>query len=124
MGTANIGTAQVIVSDTTTKENRNKGMGLIGAAFGLGFVFGPAVGALLGQISPTAPFLGAGILSLLNLILAFFILPETKHEDSQPSERNILPFSNSKNAIHIPNLQSIFMITLFYTIGFGLWNNQ
>ena len=120
MGTANIGTAQAIISDSTTKENRSKGMGLIGAAFGLGFVFGPAVGALLGQISPTAPFFGAGILSLLNLLLAFFILPETKNEASQPSKREILPIQQFKDSSQLPNVQSIFMITLFYTVGFGL----
>ena len=100
MGTANIGTAQAIISDSTTKENRSKGMGLIGAAFGLGFVFGPAVGALLGQIGPTAPFFGAGILSVLNLVLAFFILPETKNEDSQPSKREILPIQQFKASSH------------------------
>jgi MFS transporter, DHA1 family, tetracycline resistance protein len=120
MGTANIGTAQAIISDCTTKENRSKGMGLIGAAFGLGFVFGPAVGSILSQISPSAPFFGAGILSLLNLILAFFILPETKNEKSLPSKREIIPIQQFKASSQYPNVQSIFLITLFYTIGFGL----
>ena len=120
MGTANIGTAQAIISDITTKENRNKGMGLIGAAFGLGFVFGPGIGALLSQISPSAPFFGAGVLSMLNLLLAFFILPETKNEESQPSERSIFPIQQFKNAIHVPNLHAIFMLTFLYTVGFGL----
>ena len=120
MGTANIGTAQAIISDITTKENRNRGMGLIGAAFGLGFVFGPGIGALLSQISPSTPFFGAGVLSVVNLILAFFILPETKHEDSQPSERSIFPIEQFKNAIKVPNLYAIFMLTFLYTVGFGL----
>ena len=85
----------------------------------MGFVFGPAVGALLGQIGPTAPFFGAGILSILNLVLALFILPETKNEESQPSKREFYQYSNSEHHLK-PNVQSIFMITLLYTIGFGL----
>ena len=54
-GNANIGTAQAIIADVTTAENRSTGMALIGVAFGLGFLFGPAVGGYLGGISPSCP---------------------------------------------------------------------
>ena len=54
-GNANLGAAQAIIADSTTGADRAKGMGLIGAAFGLGFIFGPAVGGILGQISPRTP---------------------------------------------------------------------
>jgi MFS family permease len=77
---ANISTAQAYVADVTTPENRTRGMGMIGAAFGLGFVFGPAIGGALsggGQHPSLAvPLLAAG-LSMLNLLLAFFLLPES-----------------------------------------------
>src|SRR5882762_850525 len=53
----NISTAQAYIADVTTKENRAKGMGLIGAAFGLGFVFGPAIGGILSRWGVNVPFM-------------------------------------------------------------------
>jgi DHA1 family tetracycline resistance protein-like MFS transporter len=78
---ANISTAQAYVADVTTPEERTKGMGMIGAAIGLGFVLGPAIGAAVGgthtgQPSAAVPFLAAGLAGL-NLVLAFFLLPES-----------------------------------------------
>ena len=73
----NISTAQAYIADVTTKENRAKGMGLIGAAFGLGFVFGPAIGGILSRWGINVPFLFAGGLAFANAILLYFTLPET-----------------------------------------------
>jgi len=73
----NISTAQAYIADVTTKENRAKGMGLIGAAFGLGFVFGPAIGGILSRWGINVPFLFAGALAFANAILLYFALPET-----------------------------------------------
>jgi len=81
-GNANLGTAQAIISDSTTGEDRAKGMGLIGAAFGLGFIFGPAIGAFLSQISPRTPLYFAGVLSAFNFVLTYLILPETRKKGS------------------------------------------
>ena len=74
----NISTAQAYIADVTTEENRAKGMGLIGAAFGLGFIFGPAIGGILSKWDLNVgslhvpgiavPFLFAGLLSLANAI--------------------------------------------------------
>ncbi len=77
----NISTAQAYIADVTTKENRAKGMGLIGAAFGLGFVFGPAIGGILSRWGITVPFLFAGGLAFANAILLYFALPETVTKD-------------------------------------------
>jgi MFS transporter, DHA1 family, tetracycline resistance protein len=57
--------------------DRARGMGMIGAAFGLGFIFGPAIGGLLAQFGPAAPFLGAAALAAANGVLAIFRLPES-----------------------------------------------
>jgi MFS transporter, DHA1 family, tetracycline resistance protein len=79
---ATIPTAQAYIADVTTPENRARGMGLIGAAFGLGFMFGPALGGFLSGISLQAPAFFAATLALLNAGLGFFLLPE-----SLPAER-------------------------------------
>ncbi len=73
----NISTAQAYIADATSKENRAKGMGLFGAMFGLGFIFGPAIGGILSDYGIGTPFLFAAVLSAVNAILVYFILPET-----------------------------------------------
>ena len=73
----NITVAQAYISDITTESNRAKGLGLIGAAFGLGFIIGPAVGGLLSKFGYSVPALAAAGLSFLNLISIFFFLPES-----------------------------------------------
>ena len=84
---ANISTAFAYVADVTDEANRSKGMGIVGAAFGLGFVFGPFLGAELGhlgeQLGEAAPFgssfaaIGAAVICFVNTILAYFYLPES-----------------------------------------------
>lgn len=78
----NLSTAQAYIADVTTRENRAKGMGLFGAAFGLGFIFGPAIGGILSRFGIHVPFLFAAVLSFANAILLYFILPETVKKDS------------------------------------------
>jgi len=73
----NISTAQAYIADITTPENRAKGMGLIGAAFGLGFVFGPAIGGILTRWGVAVPFFFAAGLCFANALLLYFTLPET-----------------------------------------------
>jgi multidrug resistance protein len=73
----NIATAQAYIADVSTPENRSRSMGVIGAAFGLGFTFGPMIGGLLSRISYGAPFFFAAALAALNVVLLYFILPES-----------------------------------------------
>jgi DHA1 family tetracycline resistance protein-like MFS transporter len=73
----NIATGQACIADVTPPEHRSRSMGLIGAAFGLGFMVGPALGGLLSHWSPAAPFYFAGVLSLANAVLVVWRLPET-----------------------------------------------
>lgn len=73
----NISTAQAYIADVTTPENRAKGMGLIGAAFGLGFIFGPALGGILSRYGIHIPFYVAAALAFFNAILLYFVLPES-----------------------------------------------
>ena len=77
----NISTAQAYIADVTTPENRARGMGMFGAAFGLGFIFGPAIGGVLSSWDISAPFYFAGGLALANAVLLYFVLPETVTPD-------------------------------------------
>ncbi len=74
---ANVPVAQAYIADITPPERRAGGMGLIGAAFGLGFIFGPAIGGILAPLSPAAPGIAAAALCATNALLAFFLLPES-----------------------------------------------
>ena len=74
---ASFATAGAYVADVTPPEQRAARFGLLGAAFGLGFVIGPAVGGVLGEVSLQLPFWGAAILSLANAVYGFFVLPES-----------------------------------------------
>ncbi|HUL35976.1 MAG TPA: TCR/Tet family MFS transporter [Candidatus Eisenbacteria bacterium] len=75
--TSNVSTAFAYIADVTTPAERAKKYGLLGAAFGLGFVIGPAVGGLLGHYSLRAPFWAAAGLSLVNFLYGIFVLPES-----------------------------------------------
>jgi MFS family permease len=89
VGGANIGTAQAYIADSTTLENRAKGMGLIGAAFGLGFILGPPLSGILSTVGihhglrgNFLPGIVAGSLSLVALCVALFVLGESKKPDA------------------------------------------
>ena len=88
----NIATAQAYIADISTPENRSRSMGLIGAAFGLGFTFGPMIGGIMSRISYGAPFYFAAALAAVNVVLLYFILPESLSPEyrSQPHERTRL----------------------------------
>jgi MFS family permease len=127
-GNANIGVAQALVADVTDRENRAKGMGIIGAAFGLGFTFGPAIGGLLGQLSPAAPGYGAAVLGAVNFILAWRLLPETytkrmevsKEENADHSRKVPLSFEALRRAAATKNVLPILITTLTVIMGFAL----
>ena len=74
---ASITTATAYIADVSTPENRAKNFGMIGAAFGLGFIIGPVIGGFLGQYGARIPFYAAAILCLINFIYGYFILPES-----------------------------------------------
>lgn len=84
---ANIGVAQAYVADVTRPEERARGMGMIGAAFGLGFIFGPAIGGALSYFGPAVPFFAAGALAFGNGILAIAWLPESLSVDRRVVEQ-------------------------------------
>lgn len=118
---ANISTAQAVISDTTTSENRAKGMGMIGAAFGLGFIFGPAIGGALSHWSYSLPaFFGCG-LSALAMLLTIFLLPETLKPGLAPiAKRSAGPKAIVRAFTH-PHLSILFAIFFLYTFVFSCY---
>jgi DHA1 family tetracycline resistance protein-like MFS transporter len=74
---ASFTTATAYIADISTEKNRAQNFGMIGAAFGLGFVIGPALGGLLGQVGPRIPFVAAAALTLINVLYGYFVLPES-----------------------------------------------
>ncbi len=115
-GNANLSVAQAYIADVTTAENRAKGMGLIGAAFGLGFVLGPAIGGLCSQLGQNnVGFVAAGF-SLLDLVLTYFFLPEPPNRSQVAHERFKLEPSFYFRTVADSNLRiplAIFFISTF-----------
>jgi DHA1 family tetracycline resistance protein-like MFS transporter len=83
----NISTAQAYIADITPPEKRSSGMGLIGAAFGLGFIFGPAIGGVLSHVSLGAPFIFAAALAACNAVAIYALLPESLSSEHRASAR-------------------------------------
>jgi MFS transporter, DHA1 family, multidrug resistance protein len=87
LSSANMPTAMAYVADITTPENRGKGMGIVGAAVGLGFVFGPAIGGIFSKSSMSLPFYLAGSSSLITLVIIFFFLKESLQKNNNHSNK-------------------------------------
>lgn len=130
----NIAAAQAYIADVTTEANRAKGLGLIGAAFGLGFVFGPAIGGLVSSpaalgiarsvlpaVVPvsqfTIPSFVAAAITLLNLLAAVFLLPETNPEGSaRPGNGRI---AELKGALARPALAALVVSFFLASLAFS-----
>lgn len=118
----NISTAQAYIADVTTPETRAKGMGLIGAAFGLGFTFGPAIGGILSQWGIGVPFFFAGGLAFANAILLYFTLPETVTDDhpARTSAAATGRWAQFADAMRQPRLAYIFAVYFLFIVAFSI----
>jgi DHA1 family tetracycline resistance protein-like MFS transporter len=82
---ASFTTASAYIADISAPADRAKNFGMIGAAFGLGFIIGPVIGGLLGRLGPRVPFIAAAILSLLIWLYGYFVLPESLSKEIRRS---------------------------------------
>ena len=125
---ASFTTASAYIADVSTAETRTKNFGMIGAAFGLGFVIGPALGGLLAGFGVRAPFYAAAGLCLLNALYGYFVLPESlSKEHRRPFEwRRANPFGSLRFLQKTPGIGSLaisfFLIYLAAQAVQGNWN--
>jgi MFS family permease len=118
---ANISTAQAYVADVTTPENRARGMGLIGMAFGLGFVLGPWIGGELGDaLGGWAPGAAAALLSATASTLAFVRLPESLPPERRARAARVRhPILQLRERASTPGIAGLLVLQFFLVFGFA-----
>lgn len=117
----NIPVAGAVISDTTQPKDRVRGFGIIGASFGFGFFFGPAISGLTVGISPALPFIIAGIISLIAVIITWYFLPETNKYIGEVKHDKLFDFPKLYHTLFEPNVGTTFLITLSYFLAFGIF---
>ncbi len=116
----NISTAQAYVADVTTPENRAKGMGMFGAAFGLGFIFGPAIGGIMSQWGMNVPFYFAAALSFVNAVLIYLFLPETVTPDHPARSSARRGWGAVWKHLQQPRLAIVLAIYFLFVVAFSI----
>jgi len=114
----NITTARAYIGDITTEDNRARSFGLLGAAFGLGFIIGPGLGGLFAHISYTAPIWAAAVITLAATVLAWLWLPETVHRVEAVAGS---PWKALRELGARPQLRLLFTIDFLYWASFAVY---
>ncbi|MGC4084933.1 MAG: MFS transporter [Vicinamibacterales bacterium] len=114
----NISTARAYVADVTEPQDRARAYGLIGAAFGLGFIMGPALSGVLATYSYTAPVWAAALITLVATLMAWFWLPETVHKAAAGTG---MPFRNLAAMMQRPGLRRVLWIDFIYWFAFAIF---
>jgi len=121
----NLSVAQAYISDMTDTKNRAKGLGLIGAAFGVGFIIGPVTGGLLSQYGYNTPAFVAAGLSLINFILIFAWLPESltkeKREQLGEQKKPAVTLDALLAALKRPFTGTLLITRFFFSLAFAIF---
>ncbi len=122
IGGSSIGVAQAYIADVTSKENRSKGMGMIGAAFGLGFVFGPLIGGLLSKFGYETTGFASAAFSFLAFTFTLFLLPESNinRDKALLRQRKLFDVTAVKNIFRKKDLG--LLIIVFFILTFSIAN--
>jgi MFS family permease len=121
---ATIPTAQAYIADVTGEKERAKGMALIGAAFGIGFTFGPLLGAWFVSDDPlgapsAAPGYVAAVLSGIAMLSALFVLPESLSPDAKPTDHHWIDLTSFRQAVSQPTIGLILLTMFLATFAFA-----
>ena len=122
IGGSSIGVAQAYIADVTTPENRSKGMGMIGAAFGLGFVFGPMIGGMLSKYGYFVTGMGSAFFSIFAFVLTIIFLPEPKRDKSKILVRSRKLFDTSSIKIIFKKSDLSLLMGIFFILTFSVAN--
>ena len=114
----NISTARAYVADVTEPKDRARAYGLIGAAFGLGFIMGPALSGVLAKVSITAPIWAAAALTLVASAMAWFWLPETVHRTHAGTGN---PLAYLPSLLERPAIRRVMVIDFLYWLAFSIF---
>ena len=123
---ASMTTASAYIADISTPETRAQNFGMIGAAFGLGFIVGPMIGGLLGEMGPRIPFLVAAGLALLNAAYGYFVLPESLDVSNRRAFdwKRANPISSLKNLSRFPAVAGLIVsFFLIYIASHAVQSN-
>jgi len=123
---ASFTTASAYIADISAPEDRSKNFGMIGAAFGLGFIIGPVIGGLLGSYGPRIPFMVAAALSLLNALYGYFVLPESLSIENRRAFnwRRANPLGAFKQLRRYPSIGGLVLsLVLVYIAGHAVQSN-
>ncbi len=115
----NITTAQAYISDVSSKENRAQALGTLSAAFGMGFIFGPAFGGFLATVSLVAPFIGAAIITSGSVVLTTVMLKESLPPEDRAKSKQGKAQTPASYFIKMPTIFLILAITFVATLAFS-----
>lgn len=122
---ASMAVASALMADMTEEDRRARGFGHLSAAFGIGFIAGPALGGVLGDLWLRAPFLAASALNGLNLALAFFLLPEPKRAGGESEMPSLNPLAPLRWALSFPALLPLLgafgVLSIVGEVGGTVW---
>jgi DHA1 family tetracycline resistance protein-like MFS transporter len=119
LGSSTYSAANAYVADISSPEDRARNFGLLGAAFGMGFILGPALGGLLGEIGTRAPFFGAGALALASCAFGWLALPESLAASNRRPFRwaRANPLGSARTLLRFPIVFSLAGVVLLYQLG-------
>lgn len=124
IGSANISVAQAYISDVTSVKERTKSLGFLGAAFGIGFIIGPTIGGYLKSISAPGQvdwvgYVAAGM-SFINLIMAYFMLPESLKDKQANAKFNFKVVTGIITELRKPSIRELLLINFIFIAAFML----
>jgi MFS family permease len=116
----NISVASAVISDTTKPKERARGFGMIGAAFGFGFVFGPAISGLTYDVHPALPFLIAAVIAFASLVLTVVFLPETNKFSEEVLDKKFLDLKLLVKSLFDKKVGVTLFVSLLYSFAFAV----
>ncbi|KXK10991.1 MAG: Tetracycline resistance protein, class B [Microgenomates bacterium OLB23] len=117
----NIPVASAVISDTTAPKDRARGFGILGASFGFGFIFGPAISAFTIGFGQSVPFMIAGVISIIATLCTILFLPETNTHMGEVSHGKLFDFAHLIGALKDKMVGMTLLISLIYSTAFSMF---